>query len=70
MRLVDIGLVYAGMGHVRVVSYDPETKGVLTSIDGGANGFDRMDNHKRRVRMTVTTTTPIATWWKTEGNQT
>ena len=66
MRLVDIGFVYAGMGHVTVVSYDPETRGVLTSIDGGANGWDRRDNHERRVRMTVTETTPFAIWWKAE----
>jgi hypothetical protein len=70
MRLVDIGFVYAGMGHVKVVSYDPETKGVLTSVDGGANAWDRKDNHERRVRMTVAPTTPFATWWKTEGGQT
>lgn len=66
MRLVDIGFVYAGMGHVTVVSYDPETRGVLTSIDGGANGWDRKDNHERRVRMTVTETTPFGIWWKAE----
>lgn len=66
MRLVDIGFVYAGMGHVTVVSYDPETRGVLTSIDGGANGWDRKDNHERRVCMTVTETTPFAIWWKAE----
>ena len=65
MRLVDFGFVYAGMGHVEVVSYDPETAGVVTSIDGGANGWDRQDNHKRRVCMTVTETTPFAVWWKT-----
>ena len=69
MRLVDIGFLYAGMGHVRVVSYDPETKGVLTSIDGGANGWDRKDNHERRVRMTVTETTPVATWWRNEEDE-
>lgn len=66
MRLVDIGFVYAGMGHVRVVAYDPETRGVLTSIDGGANGWERTDNHDRRVRMTVTETTPFSIWWRTE----
>lgn len=66
MRLVDIGFVYAGMGHVTVVSYDAETRGVLTSIDGGANGWDRKNNHERRVRMTVTETTPFAIWWTAE----
>ena len=68
-RLVDIGFAYAGMGHVNVVSYDPQTEGVLTSIDGGANGWDREENHKRRVRMTATGTIPFATWWNTQGGR-
>ena len=63
MRLVDIGFVYEGMGHVTVLSYDPKTRGVLTSLDGGANGWDRKKNHEQRVRMAVTTTVPFATWW-------
>ena len=66
MRLVDIGFVYAGMGHLKVVSYDPETQGVLTSIDGGANGWDRQHNHEKRIHMTVTVTTPFAAWWAKE----
>ena len=65
-RLVDIGFLYMGMGCIRVLSYDPETKGVLTSTGGGSNGWDREYNHRRRVRMKVIDTTPFAVWWKTE----
>ena len=65
-RLVDIGFIYAGMGHVTVLSYDPESGCVLTNLDGGANGYDRQDNHEKRVELCVgeATKLPFRDWWR------
>ena len=65
-RIVDLGLSYAGMGHVYILSYDPESKCVFTSLDGGANGYDRRHNHNARIRLDVETAykTSFASWWK------
>ena len=64
-RFVDIAISYAGMGHVHVLSYLQNMDCVFTSIDGGANGWDREANHA--LRMTLSTedvsTVPFQTWW-------
>ena len=41
---IDIGVRYAGMGHVIVLSLDMETGKMFLRMDGGSNGFDREDN--------------------------
>ena len=53
MRMVDLGFRYMGMGHVRVLSYDPVTGGVFTTLDGGSNGWDRQYNHEERIKCAV-----------------
>lgn len=41
---IDIGVRYAGMGHVIVLSLDMESGKLFLRMDGGSNGFDREDN--------------------------
>lgn len=67
-RLVDIGITYEGLGHVSVVSYDPESECVLESLDGGANGWDRQHNHAARTRLDVenVTKTSFDAWWRAQ----
>lgn len=57
--MVDVGVAYAGMGHVRVLSYDPWTEDdVFETLDGGANGYDREANFLSRCRMDVSSVMP------------
>ena len=64
-RFVDVAFCYAGMGHVHVLSYVIDSKRVFTHIDGGANGWDREDNHARRMALNVDDLTTVAfeSWW-------
>ena len=62
-RFVDIAVSYAGMGHVYVLSYDIRTRMVFTGLDGGANGWDRESNHKRRMQTDPATPVPFKNWW-------
>ena len=39
-HMVDFALAYAGMGHVRVASYDPTADCVHYRMDGGSNALD------------------------------
>ncbi len=41
----DIGLQYAGMGHVLVLSYYPSNKKFFIRMDGGSNGYEREANY-------------------------
>lgn len=68
-RMVDLAVAYAGMGHVMVLSYDPITDGVLTGLDGGANGWDRDENHRRRIERDVDAATVMSLdeWWERDG---
>lgn len=69
--LVDFGYVYAGMGHIRVFTYDRSKDCVLTLLDGGANGYDREDNYLRRMDAlnryatdgTVESVESFDAWW-------
>ena len=45
-RANDFALIYRGMGHVVVCSYDPETDKIYYRMDGGSNGYDRDDYYK------------------------
>ena len=47
-RMVDMAIKYIGMGHVRVLAYDPDDRLVYTDYDGGSNGWDQMSNAKTR----------------------
>ena len=42
----DIGLKYAGMGHIIVLSYHPNSKKFFFRHDGGANGYERDAHYK------------------------
>ena len=66
-RCVDIAFRYAGMGHVRVLAYDPVSGHVFEQVDGGANGYDRVANRKTRIETDVASVakTPFETWWET-----
>ena len=52
-RMVDLAVKYVGMGHVEVLSYDPVTETFYPGLDGGSNGFDRANNHRRRLARDV-----------------
>ena len=41
----DIALKYAGMGHVLVLSYHPNTRKFFIRHDGGANGYEREEHY-------------------------
>ena len=49
-RAVDFGMIYAGMGHVVVASYDPVTDKIYYRHSGGANGYERDDNFNFAVK--------------------
>ena len=40
----DIGLKYAGMGHIIVLSYHPQSKKFFFRHDGGSNGYEREEH--------------------------
>lgn len=65
-RCVDVAFRYAGMGHVCVLVYDPVSQHVFEQNDGGANGYDRIDNRKKRVETDVASIpkTPFQEWWR------
>lgn len=52
-RMVDFAFCYLGMGHVRIATYDPVSGALFFQIDGGANGFERDDNFRRRIETDV-----------------
>ena len=41
----DIGLKYAGMGHIIVLSYHTKSKKYFFRHDGGANGYEREEHY-------------------------
>ena len=43
-RSIDFALIYAGMGHCVVASFDPESTKIYYRADGGSNGYDREFN--------------------------
>lgn len=71
---VPLSFAYAGMGHIRLSLYHPRTDAVLTLMEGGGNGYDRMENAFRRKAALkaydlFSTATeggvlPFAEWWR------
>ncbi len=43
-NIVDLGFIYHGMGHIKVVYYNKLTEKIHFRMDGGSNNYDRMDN--------------------------
>ena len=72
---VPLSFSYAGMGHIRLSLYHPRTNAVLTLMEGGGNGYERMENAFRRKaalkaydlfsRETEGGVLPFAAWWET-----
>jgi hypothetical protein len=49
-RAVDFAIKYEGMGHITVISYDPELDMIYFRHDGGSNGYDREFYHNFAVK--------------------
>jgi hypothetical protein len=45
-RWIDLGVMYGGLGWFFVVSWDKQTRKFFMRLDGGSNGYDRMENHE------------------------
>lgn len=43
-NIVDLGFIYHGMGHIKVVYYNKITKKIHFRMDGGSNDYDRIAN--------------------------
>ena len=43
-NIVDLGFIYIGMGHIKIVYYNKITEKIYFRIDGGSNDYDRMAN--------------------------
>tara|TARA_B110000208_G_scaffold169324_1_gene210111 strand:+ start:3738 stop:4274 length:537 start_codon:yes stop_codon:yes gene_type:complete len=53
-RVFDIAYMYAGMGHIIVISCDLKTRKLFTRPDGGSNGWDREFNYKKLLEYSGT----------------
>jgi len=51
-RAIDFAMIYAGMGHIVVCSYDFVTGKVYYRHSGGANGYERDDMYKFSLKYT------------------
>lgn len=45
-KLIDVGIIYAGMGHVIILTWDRIKQKYFFRLDGGSNGWDRESNEK------------------------
>jgi len=43
-NIVDLGFIYHGMGHIKVVYYNKISKKIHFRMDGGSNDYDRIAN--------------------------
>jgi hypothetical protein len=50
--VIDFAFTYLGMGHIKIWSYCPKKQMIYSGIDGGANDWDRRENHVNRVNDT------------------
>lgn len=48
VEAIDFAYRYVGMGHIMVFTFVPHAGTVVSSVDGGGNGYDREDNAKKR----------------------
>jgi len=46
-RIFDLAYIYAGMGHIIVISCDLKTRKLFKRQDGGSNDWDRQYNYKK-----------------------
>ena len=55
-RIFDIAYIYAGMGHIIILSCDLKTHNLFYHSGGGSSGWDRELNFKRTITMDPETT--------------
>ena len=46
-NIIDIGFIYEGMGWIKVIYYNTKFNKLFFRIDGGSNGYDRLDNYNK-----------------------
>jgi hypothetical protein len=79
---VDLAYRYSGMGHIMMHTYVKKHDSVVSMLDGGANGFDRIENAAKRQEVVkkyvdddVIETSdswvscrPFVQWWEEEAS--
>ena len=50
-KFCDIGMMYYGLGHVKVITLCRETGLLFIRIDGGSNGYDRDTNYNNFITL-------------------
>ena len=55
-RIFDIAYIYAGMGHIIILSCDLKTHNLFYHSGGGSSGWDRELNFKKTITMDPETT--------------
>jgi hypothetical protein len=48
--LFDIAFIYAGMGHIKLISCDLNNHLLFERPDGGSSGYDREDNYQKSLK--------------------
>lgn len=46
-NIIDIGFIYEGMGWIKVIYYNTKFNKLFLRMDGGANGYDRLENYNK-----------------------
>lgn len=49
-KVFDIGFIYHGMGHLKVISCDLDSHSLFLRPDGGSNGYDREGNFENLIK--------------------
>ena len=50
-NIIDIGFIYEGMGWIKVIYYNTNFNKLFFRMDGGSNGYDRLDNYNKMKTM-------------------
>lgn len=51
LNIIDIGFKYSGMGWISVIYYNTKFNKLFVRMDGGSNGFDRIQNYNIMKKM-------------------
>ena len=46
-NIIDIGFIYQDMGWIKVIYYNTKFNKLFLRMDGGSNGYDRLDNFNK-----------------------
>ena len=49
INTIDIAFMYHGMGHIKILYYDPRINSINFRMDGGSNSYDREYNFKKLI---------------------